>query len=80
MNKMSKAEIFLQSEINYMLEESYMIFMELDNFKNSLSKEKLEEIKTTINDRLLYEMYVYVDRRIEELYNEIKQEMKEEVK
>ena len=77
---MSKAELFLQSEINYMLEESWMSYMELDNFKDSLSKEKLEEIKTTINDRLLYEMYVYVDKRIEELYNEIKEDMKEEVK
>lgn len=73
---MSKAELFLQNEINYMLEESYMIYMETDNFKDSLSKEKLEEIKTIINDKLLYEMYSYVDRRIEDLYNEIKEDMK----
>lgn len=77
---MSKAELFLQSEINYVLEESYMSYMETDNFKNSISKEKLEEIKTIINDKLLYEMYIYIDERIEELYYEIKQEMKEEVK
>jgi hypothetical protein len=73
---MSKAELFLQEEINFILECD----IEDDNFIDGLSKEKLEEIKTTIREKILDNMYRYVDERIVDLYYEIKEDMKEEVK
>lgn len=73
---MSKAELFLQEEINFILDCD----IEDDNFIDGLSKDKLEEIKTTIREKILDNMYRYVDERIVDLYYEIKEDMKEEVK
>ena len=73
---MSKAELFLQEEINFILDCD----IEDDNFIDGLSKDKLEEIKTTIREKILDNMYRYVDERIVDLYYEIKEDMREEVK
>ena len=73
---MSKAELFLQEEINFIIDCD----IEDDEFIDSISKEKYEEIKTTIREKLLDNMYRYVDERIVDIYYEIREEMKEEVK
>ena len=73
---MSKAELFLQEEINFILDCD----IEDDDFLDNISKDKLEEIKTTIREKLLDNMYRYVDDRIVDLYYEIKEDMREEVK
>lgn len=73
---MSRAELFLQEEINFILDCD----IEDDAFMDSLPKYKLEEIKTIIREKLLDNMYRYVDDRIVDLYYEIKEDMKEEVK
>ena len=73
---MSKAELFLQEEINYVLDCD----IEDDAFMDSLPKYKLEEIKTIIREKLLDNMYRYVDERIVDIYYEIKEDMREEVK
>lgn len=73
---MSKAELFLQEEISFIIDCS----IEDNDFIDSISKEQYEEIVTTIREKLLDNMYRYVDEKIVDLYYEIKEEMKEEVK
>ena len=75
-NNMSKAELFLQEEISFIIDCS----IEDNDFIDSISKEQYEEIVTTIREKLLDNMYRYVDEKIVDLYYEIKEEMKEEVK
>lgn len=62
LNSMSKMELFLEEEINFVLDNM---------IENEDKLENTKELRQEISDRIIESLYLYIDNRIVDVYYSI---------